>query len=94
MKKFLSAIVCLMMVGMQSVMAQATITAPTMPEELTPSDNLMCYLYNVGAERFLGTSYDPARVGNYGEKLLLVQVEEGVYRIQRQSDKNNYGDKV
>lgn len=90
MKKFLSAIVCLMMVGMQSVMAQATITAPTMPEELTPSDNLMCYLYNVGAERFLGTSYDPARVENYGEKLLLVQVEEGVYRIQRQSDKNNY----
>ena len=90
MKKILLSVVCLMMIGIQSVMAQATITAPTMPEELTLADEFECYLYNVGAERFLGTSYDPARAENYGEKLLLVQVEEGVYRLQRQSDQYYY----
>ena len=90
MKKILFSVVCLMMVGIQSVMAQANITAPTLPDELTLSDNLMCYLYNVGAERFLGTSSNPARTENYGEKLLLVQVEEGIYRLQRESDNQYY----
>ena len=90
MKKILLSAVCLMMVGMQSMMAQATVTAPTMPEELTLADGLECYLYNVGAERFFGTNYSPARAENYGEKLLLVQVEEGVYRLKRQSDNYYY----
>lgn len=90
MKKILLSVVCLMMIGIQSVMAQAIITAPTMPEEIITSDSIICYLYNVGAERFLGTSYSPARVENYGEKLLFVQVSEGVYRLKRHSDNYYY----
>ena len=90
MKKILLSVVCLIMVGIQSVVAQARITAPVMPGEITVSDSILCYLYNVGAERFLGTSYGPAQIENYGEKLLFVQVSEGVYNLKRQSDNYYY----
>ena len=90
MKKILLSVVCLIMVGIQSVVAQARITAPVMPGEITASDSILCYLYNVGAERFLGTSYGPAQIENYGEKLLFVQVSEGVYNLKRQSDNYYY----
>lgn len=96
MKKFLSAIVCLMMVGIQSVMAQATITAPTMPEELTLADGLECYLYNVGAERFWDDSYTNSgnydyyfSINNYGAKFCLNVVNDTLYTLYRLSD-NNY----
>lgn len=89
MKKILLSVVCLVMIGIQSVMAQSNITAPTLPEELTLQDEFECYLYNVGAERFLGTSRDPARVENYGVKLTIKQQSEGQYTLYRQSD-NRY----
>ncbi len=86
MKKILLSVVCLIVVGMQSVKAQATITAPTMPTELTLSDSIECYMLNVGTERFLGSSYDPARVDIYGEKITIKMQAEGEYTLQRMSD--------
>jgi len=89
MKKILLSVVCLVVVGIQSLMAQANITAPKMPAEMTLGDSVVCYLYNVGAERFLGSSYDPARVDNYGEKITIKLQAEGEYTLQGMSD-NQY----
>lgn len=86
MKKMILTMVCLMMMGIQSVKAQTTLTAPTMPAELTVADGLECYLYNVGAERFLDASYSPARVGNYAEKVTISMPADGEYMIRRASD--------
>lgn len=86
MKKILLSVVCLIVVGMQSVKAQANITAPTLPTELTLSDSIECYMLNVGTERFLSSSYDPARVDIYGEKLTIKMQAEGEYTLQRMSD--------
>ena len=93
MKKILLSVVCLVMIGIQSVMAQSNITAPTLPDELTPSDGMECYLYNVGAERFWDDSYTSGNysfaIGNYGAKFRINVVNDTLYTLFRLSD-NNY----
>lgn len=94
MKKNLLLLVCLMIVGMQSVMAQTTVSAPTMPSEQTLADGLECYLYNVGAERFwddtyANSGYYDLAISNYGAKFKLNIVNDTLYTLYRLSD-NNY----
>ena len=84
MKKILLSVVCLMMVGMQSVMAQGNITAPTMPAELTLSEEQECYLYNVGWERFFSFTNS-----NYGDKFQIKLLADGNYSLYL-TNENNY----
>ena len=90
MKKILLSVVCLVMIGIQSVMAQSNITAPTMPDELSLSDGMECYLYNVGAERFWDDTYTSGNysssIGNYGAKFRLNVVNDTLYTLYRFSD--------
>lgn len=91
MKKILFTMVCLMMVGVQSVKAQANITAPTMPDEITLSDGVECYLYNVGGERFWDDTYTSSgyfdfAINNYGAKFRINVVNDTLYTLYRLSD--------
>lgn len=91
MKKILLSVVCLVMIGIQSVMAQSNLTAPTMPDELSLSDGMECYLYNVGAERFWDDTYTSSgyfdfAISNYGAKFRINVVNDTLYTLFRLSD--------
>ena len=93
MKKILLSVVCLMMVGMQSVMAQANITAPSLPDEMTLSDGMECYLYNADSELFWEDTYGKSgnyrySIGNYGAQFRISVVNDTLYNLYRLSSSN------
>ena len=81
MKKMTLAMVCLMMVGIQSVMAQLNITAPTPPITASDLQDDTDYLfYNWEADRYVYSSY--SKQNNIGSAR--------AYRLKKQDDNTYY----